>query len=83
MTLEQVYQVEQFALDVQMAAYDHFDVNCCPLDDAEYNEMVEYIIDMTRKTNWVDLLTKECVDIADGVNAHMAADAFDRIVNGK
>lgn len=82
MTSEQVYQVEQFALDVQMAAYDHFDVDCCPLDDDEYDEMVEYIIDMTRKTNWVNLLTEECVDIADSVNAHMAADAFDRIVNG-
>lgn len=82
MTLEQIYQVEQFALDVQMAAYDYFDVDCCPLDDAEYEKMVEYIIDMTRKTNWVDLLTEEYVDIADGVNAHMAADAFDRIVNG-
>lgn len=47
----------------------------------KYNEMVEYIIDMVRKTNWVDLLTEECVDIADSVNAHMAADAFDRIMN--
>lgn len=82
MTSEQVYQVEQFALDVQMAAYDHFDVSCCPLDNAEYEKMVEYIIGMVRKTNWVDLLTEKCVDIADSVNAHMAADAFDRIVNG-
>lgn len=82
MTFKQVYQVEQFALDAQMAAYDHFDVDCCPLDDDEYNEMVEYIIDMICKTNWVDLLTEKCVDIAGSVNAHMAADAFDRIVNG-
>ena len=64
-----------------MAAYDYFDVDCCPLDDDEYDEMVEYIIDMTRKTNWVNLLTEGCVDIAGSVNAHMAADAFDRIIN--
>ena len=42
----------------------------------------EQVYQVEQKTNWVDLLTEECVDIADGVNAHMAADAFDRIVNG-
>lgn len=83
MTLEQEYQVQQFALDAQMAAYDHFDVNCAPSSQEEYDKMVDYIVEVIRKTNWWDLLTEDCVEIAETVNAHMAASAFEKVLNGQ
>lgn len=60
---------------LQGECYDFFERDSAPIDDQEYAEMVDWIVDQLRKSTVLDMLDEDVEDWLDEENAHMAAQA--------
>lgn len=67
--------------DLQIEVYMLHDADCAPMDDAEYDEWEDWIIDQIRKSTYADYLSYDVADRLDEMNCHMAASAVYRVVS--
>jgi len=73
-------ELVDWCLNLQGEAYDFFERDSAPTDPQEYEEMVEWIVDQLRKSTALDLLDEEVALRVDDQNAHMCAEAVERVI---
>lgn len=72
--------VAEKVAELQEEVYALHDADCAPMDDADYQEWEDWIIDQIRKSTYADYLTEGVIDYLDDINCHMAASAVHRMV---
>lgn len=72
--------MEKEITNLQSECYNFFGVDSAPIDDREYDKMVDWIEDQLRKSTLFDLLDSNAIEIADQAGCFMVANAIKHIL---